>query len=74
MYDHKTMHVLYNTMGHRFIGGELYTGHFGFKPAGDKNCCTDWMLMSKQIFGVILDRDITGTMIMDKPLLETENP
>ncbi len=44
MYDHKMMRVLYNTMGHRFIGGELYTGHFGCEPAGNKNCCTDWML------------------------------
>ncbi len=71
MYDHKTMHAFYNTMGHRFIGGELYTGCFGCEPAGDKYCCTDWMLMSEQIFGTVLDGDITGTVIMDMPALET---
>ncbi len=71
MYDHKMMHALYNTTGQHFIGGELYTGHFGCEPAGDKYCCTNWMLLSEQIFGVILDQDITGMVIMDMPLLET---
>ncbi len=71
MYDHKMMHALYNTMGMCFIGGELYTGRFGCEPSSDKYCCTDWMLVSKQIFGTALDQDITGTVIMDMPLLET---
>ncbi len=71
MYDHKTMHAFYNTMGHRFIGEELYTGCFSCEPVGDKYCCTDWVLMSKQTFGTVLDRDITGTVIMDMPALET---
>ncbi len=55
MYDHKTMHAFYNTTGHRFIGGELYTGHFGCEPVGNECCCTDWMLMSEQIFSTVLD-------------------
>ncbi len=71
MYNHKMMCAFYNSMGHHFIGGELYTGCFGCEPAGDKYCCTDWMLMSKQIFGTVLDQDITGTVIMDMPALET---
>ncbi len=65
------MHAFYNTMGMRFIGGELYMGRFGCEPAGDKYCCINWMLVSEQVFGTILDQDITGTMIMAMPLLET---
>ncbi len=70
MYDHKTMRVLYNTTGMRFIGGELYMGRFGCEPAGDEYKCTDWMLVSEQVFGNVVDKDTTGEMIMDISLLE----
>ncbi len=70
MYDHKTMCAFYNMTGMRFIAGELYMGRFGCEPAGDEYCCIDWMLLSEHVFSTVVDKDITGTMIMAMPLLE----
>ncbi len=70
MYDHKTMCALYNMMGMCFIGGKLYMGRFGCEPAGEEYSCIDWMLVSEQVIGTVLDKDIMGTMIMDMSLME----
>ncbi len=64
------MCALYNATGICFIGGKLYLGHFSAEPEGTKYHCADWVILSKQIFATILDRDIMSTVIWDMAALE----
>ncbi len=57
----KTAEMIYNTTGWLPLGGACMTGHYGFKPEGQK--CFSWFTNDELVFAMYVDQLVTPQLL-----------